>query len=340
LKIENLKDCIDHKDGTIFHFSEQYTIMEIAHADLNITLIAFLLSCSGIQEPKNEKPENKAIMSETSERGIFVDTGDTSDLVSLRQLINSYSKRIDSFDKLRVNAYKNSKINTQSFRNSIQQIENSYYGLLEKRNAAIYNYLITHEKSTEDLEGVLYLVVDKKISIGLIDSIFKKFPLNLKNSTLGKLVAGKIEERKKSETISSYNPAILDLKFEGQDGKLVALNQVNSHFILLDFWASWCAPCRFENRVLMHDKEKITGTADVSIVAVSLDTNKDKWLKSSKEDDLSYLTICDFKALESPLCKGFRITTVPYNILIDKKGKIFANNLWGDKLINFLKTIK
>ena len=108
--------------------------------------------------------------------------------------------------------------------------------------------------------------------------------------------------------------------------------------ILLDFWASWCAPCRYENRILVREKEKIIGDADIEIVAVSLDTDKGKWIKAAKDDNLNYLTICDFMALESPLSRGLKIQTVPYNLVIDKQGNILAHNLWGNEFKEFLKT--
>lgn len=221
---------------------------------------------------------------------------------------------------------------------SIQSMDSVYYTLQSERNHCMYQYITAHHDSIETLNGIIYLVVDKKISITAIDSIFHLFPEKLQTTEMGRFLMEKIEERRKTEIISTYNKELLTMKFSDANNNMVTLRDVPGNYLLLDFWASWCAPCRYENRILVKDKT-IIGRNDVAVVAVSLDKDKSKWLKAVKDDGLNYLTICDFNALESPLVKGFSVTTVPYNILIDKNGNILAVNIWGEKLSSFLQSL-
>ena len=78
----------------------------------------------------------------------------------------------------------------------------------------------------------------------------------------------------------------------------------------------------------------------VTIVAVSLDESKNKWLQASIEDGLTYSSIWDPLAFNSFIAKEFEISSIPFNVLIDKKGQILGNNLWGNKLIVFIDSLE
>ena len=136
------------------------------------------------------KKENKT--KESSERTKIFNSRDTLVYNTLMELIKLYDKKTDSLQKLinaRYNTIKNKPIGSED---SVHLIEAMYYALFEKRNAHIYQYLITHEKNMENMNGVLYLVVDKKFPIMLIDSLYNQFPVNLRNASSGKLIFSKI----------------------------------------------------------------------------------------------------------------------------------------------------
>jgi peroxiredoxin len=102
-------------------------------------------------------------------------------------------------------------------------------------------------------------------------------------------------------------------------------------YILVDFWASWCGPCRGENPnvVAAYNKYHAKG---FEILGVSYDDNKDKWLKAIEEDKLPWIHVSDLKGWGNITAKLYSISGIPSNVLLDKEGKIVAKNLRGDDL--------
>lgn len=301
-------------------------------------VIYILLSCAGNNnKEETTKRENSTQKSNNSK---FSPNEDTLKFDKLVDLLTFFGKKTDSFDRLRASLFTQNKLDKLVQKDSLQYLDSCYYGFITKRNVEILKFLDAHNKTAESLNGLKYLVVDWKTPIVIVDSIFQKFSLNLQNSAEGKWLYSKIKERKITETKPDFSPTVLEIKFDVSDGSQIKLKEISSKYILLDFWASWCMPCRHENRILKKLNESILKDVDVSIVAVSLDENKEKWVKAAKEDGLNYITICDYKALESPIAKAFGVKTVPHNVLISKDGKILGANLWGDQLVEFIKTLK
>lgn len=130
-----------------------------------------------------------------------------------------------------------------------------------------------------------------------------------------------------------------DLKLKDVNGKELALSSLRGKVVLLDFWASWCVPCRQENPnvVKMYEKYKNKG---FTVYSVSLDEQKDAWTKAIKDDNLSWPNhVSDLKGWASEGAALYNVTSIPATFLIDKEGNIIAQNLRGQELEQKLQEI-
>jgi peroxiredoxin len=123
-----------------------------------------------------------------------------------------------------------------------------------------------------------------------------------------------------------------DLSFKNPEGKLLKLSDLRGKVVLLDFWASWCRPCRMENPnvVAAYKKFKDKGFA---IYSVSLDQNGDSWKAAIQQDGLIWPDhVSDLKGWQSEPARTYSVQSIPAQFLLDKDGKIIAKNLRGEQL--------
>jgi peroxiredoxin len=130
-----------------------------------------------------------------------------------------------------------------------------------------------------------------------------------------------------------------EINLKSPNGKLIALSSLKGKVVLLDFWASWCRPCRAENPnvVRLYNKYKDKG---FTVYSVSLDQNKDKWLAAITQDQLTWSNhVSELTGWKSSAGKKYGVSSIPKTFLVDAKGKIIAYDLRGNDLEKKLSEI-
>ncbi|MES2457996.1 MAG: TlpA disulfide reductase family protein [Bacteroidota bacterium] len=167
-----------------------------------------------------------------------------------------------------------------------------------------------------------------------IEPFFKKLSPQVRNSKAGKDFAKKIETAKASSQ-GGYLP---DFSQPDASGKIVRLSSFRGKYVLVDFWASWCLPCRQESPSLVKAFHSYKDKG-FTILGVSLDKNKESWLKAIEVDKLDWTQVSDLKYWNNEVAKKFDIRFVPQNILLDPSGKVIGRNLHGDELMTTLASV-
>jgi len=174
-----------------------------------------------------------------------------------------------------------------------------------------------------------------KFDINLLSSLFNGFNAQTQNSYYGKKIKKAIETAEKLQ-IGANAP---DFTENTSDDKLVSLSSLKGKAVLLDFWASWCGPCRAQNPSIVNLYNKYNKN-NFTIVSVSFDTDKELWIKAIQKDKLNWINVSDLQTFYSnKVGKLYNIQAIPTNYLIDKKGKIIGQELSIKQLDSTLQNI-
>ena len=153
-------------------------------------------------------------------------------------------------------------------------------------------------------------------------------------------LAKEIPLQLESSTKTQVGQIAPDLELQTPAGKTLRISDFRGQYLLLDFWASWCGPCREENPNLVAQYAKYKDLG-FEILGISLDgaTQKDKWVKAIADDGLSWPQVSDLKGWDSHAAKRYGINSIPASFLLDPNGKIIARDLRGEGLNEKLQAI-
>jgi peroxiredoxin len=163
--------------------------------------------------------------------------------------------------------------------------------------------------------------------LGQIDSLYKLLDTTVRVTYFGKELENIIE---KTKLTAIGNPAP---EFTSNDasGKTISISSFKGKYVLIDFWASWCGPCRLENPNVVKAFRKFHDKG-FDIFGVSLDETKPEWLQAIKKDGLNWTQVSDLKGWKADAVTLYGVKGIPMNYLLDKNGIIVAKGLRGEEL--------
>ncbi|MGF6925593.1 peroxiredoxin [Chitinophaga sp. W2I13] len=208
---------------------------------------------------------------------------------------------------------------------------------MEKYTDYMRAYTSTHPASFVNLYLLSDYIPREESGLTGLENELKQFDKQLQSSFMAKNIISAIADQRKRLQIGPGKQAI-EFNQPGVDGKIVKLSDYAGKYVLLDFWASWCGPCRAENPNVLKAYNTFNKKG-LEILSVSLDENRAAWLKAVKADKLPWLQVSDLKGWKNEAGSKYMIQSIPENFLIDPSGKIIAKSLRGEQLYKELEKI-
>jgi thiol-disulfide isomerase/thioredoxin len=282
--------------------------------------------------------DEKSVMLAVEKGQNIVVTGDVAGSDSLRVTGSEDTAKLEAYEKFRKESLNRLVI---FVRNQIKELKENgapenHPKLLELNKLEIENYVRHKDELIEFIKkemGTSLAIYPTSIrwdgekNLPFLIELARQFEINHPQTQ----IAERINEKVKVLAANRLGGRVAEIKMPDKNGEIIPLASIKAKYVLIDFWGSWCPPCRRESRLLgeLYRKFKPQG---FEIYGVGLESEKENWLKAIEQDKRIWTNVSTFQEFETPVAFDYAVTSLPANVLIDNSGKVVARNLHGDEL--------
>lgn len=295
-----------------------------------------------VKKNENEDSEYVRVESEMTESNflpVFVEPGliniEATDLLSTAKVTGSRSNKdwevlYKKTAPLQNNLASAGLVFLKKFRKKdttgMAAYNRKYIVVMQEINDIKMEFIKSHPAAYASIY-TLWQFVEPDLNYEEINPLFEGLNDKIKNTGSGQQLAEKLRIAQRTRVGSAFT----DFSQTDNEGKLFRLSSLKGKYIFVDFWASWCKPCREENPNLVKVNSRFHGQG-LEVVGVSLDSDSSLWVNAIEKDKLSWKQVSDLHGWKNEAAKLYGIASISQNILIDTGGLVIARNLQGDAL--------
>jgi len=268
---------------------------------------------------------------------------DTKQFIEINNELQKISKSLDSLQAVYQKEMASSKMDSARMEMMNTHAEGQFNGIYEKAAAVLVKKVEAFPGTIANFSAFNVINIEKNLPVyeKVLKALQEKIPASAYTAQLANSVnqyKQQFDLQNKQDQQLGDGKEMPEIKLKNPEGKEIALSSLKGKLVLIDFWASWCGPCRKENPnvVRLYNAYKNKG---FEIYSVSLDEEKDKWIKAIEKDGLKWIHVSDLGGWQSSVCSQFNISSIPFTILVSKDGKIIAKGLRGQALEEKVKEI-